>query len=507
MGERRNVILIYADDLGFGDLGCYGSSRVETPNVDRLCREGLKFYNAYSASAVCTPSRYSILTGRYPFRNDRAHILPGDAQCIIEPGTKTLAGLFGEAGYRTGIVGKWHLGLSDGSAPIDWNREINVTPLDLGFDESFIFPATADRVPCVYVDGRKVAGLEADDPIFVSYEQECPFDDIPTYHKNPELLKMESSHGHDCSLINGIGRIGYMKGGKKARWKDEELAEAFLKRAVSFVEKSCEKEQPFFLYYALHQPHVPRVPSKRFQGATKLGARGDVIAEMDWCIGELLDKLEELGIREETILIFSSDNGPVLDDGYRDQARELNGTHRPAGALRGGKYSRFEGGTRIPFLVSCPGLVRRGVSDALIGQVDLYASFAHMLGVSLSDEDAADSCDLYSALIGAEPEGRTEILTEDLGCRKMLRVKNWVYLSPGEGSPYMEQVDIETGASKDPQLYRLDYDAGQRENVAWEHPELTEKMERRIQEILKSERTREDIEYGKKTESGIYCPG
>ncbi|MFR3250197.1 MAG: sulfatase-like hydrolase/transferase [Eisenbergiella sp.] len=227
MGERRNVILIYADDLGFGDLGCYGSSRVETPNVDRLCREGLKFYNAYSASAVCTPSRYSILTGRYPFRNDRAHILPGDAQCIIEPGTKTLAGLFGEAGYRTGIVGKWHLGLSDGSAPIDWNREINVTPLDLGFDESFIFPATADRVPCVYVDGRKVAGLEADDPIFVSYEQECPFDDIPTYHKNPELLKMESSHGHDCSLINGIGRIGYMKGGKKARWKDEELAEAF----------------------------------------------------------------------------------------------------------------------------------------------------------------------------------------------------------------------------------------------------------------------------------------
>lgn len=490
MSDQRNVIIIYADDLGFGDLSCYGSCRVETPNVDRLCREGLKFYDAYSASAVCTPSRYSMLTGRYPFRNDRAHILPGDAQCIIEPGTKTMAEMFREAGYRTGIVGKWHLGLSDGSAPIDWNREINITPVDLGFEESFIFPATADRVPCVYVDGRKVANLEESDPISVSYTQECPFEDIPTYHKNPEMLRMHSSHGHDFSLINGIGRIGYMKGGQKAIWKDEDLAETFLNRALSFVEENTKQEQPFFLYYALHQPHVPRVPSERFRGVTKLGPRGDVIAEMDWCVGELLKKLEELGIREKTLLVFSSDNGPVLDDGYQDQARELNGTHCPAGPLRGGKYSRFEGGTRIPFLVSCPGLVRRGVSDALIGQVDLYASFAHMLGAELSETDAADSRNLFHALIGEDPEGREEILTEDMACRKVLRKGSWVYLSPGEGSPYMEHVNMETGASKDSQLYQLDYDIGQQRNVAWEHPEMTAAMESRIQEILKSKRTR-----------------
>lgn len=191
--NRCNVIIVYADDLGFGDLSCYGSHRIHTPNLDRLCAEGLKFTDAYAASAVCTPSRYSILTGRYPFRNNRAHILPGDAGCIIDPGLDTMPRLFQRAGYRTGIVGKWHLGLSDGSAPIDWNQEINLTPIDLGFDESFIFPATADRVPCVYVEGRSVVNLDPQDPISVSYDWECPFDDIPTYHKNPELLKMKSS--------------------------------------------------------------------------------------------------------------------------------------------------------------------------------------------------------------------------------------------------------------------------------------------------------------------------
>ncbi len=488
--KRRNVILMYADDLGFGDLNCYGSCRVETPNLSRLCEEGLKFYNAYSASAVCTPARYGILTGRYPFRNDRAHILPGDAQCIIERGTRTIADLFRSSGYRTGIVGKWHLGLSDGSAPIDWNRDINVTPLDFGFDESFIFPATADRVPCIYVDGRSVANLDPQDPIAVSYEAECPFEGIHTYHNDPGPLRMLSSHGHDNSVIGGIGRIGYMRGGQKALWRDEDLAETFLKRALDFIAESQKEERPFFLYYALHQPHVPRVPSERFRGVSKLGPRGDVIAEMDWCVGELMDRLDNLGIREETIIIFSSDNGPVLDDGYQDNARELNGTHRPAGPLRGGKYSRYEGGTRVPFLISCPGFVRRGVTDALISQVDLYASFAEMLGVTLSEKEAVDSHDVLAALIGESPRGREEVLTEDLMCRKVLRRNNWVYLTPGKGSPYMEHVQIETGASLDPQLYCLDYDLGQQSNVAWEHEELIEEMEKRLQEILRSEGTR-----------------
>ena len=404
MNEQRNVIIVYADDLGFGDLGCYGSHQIETPNLDRLCREGLKFTNAYATSAVCTPSRYSILTGRYPFRNSQAHILPGDAGCIIDPALDTMPRLFQRAGYHTGIVGKWHLGLSDGSCPIDWNQEINLTPIDLGFDESFIFPATADRVPCVYVEGRSVVNLDPEDPIEVSYESECPFDDIPTYNKNPELLEMESSNGHDMSIVGGIGRIGYMRGGRKAIWRDEDLAETFLGRALQFINESRKEDKPFFLYYAVHQPHIPRVPSARFRGATALGPRGDVIAELDWCVGQLMEELEKLNIRDNTMIIFSSDNGPVLDDGYVDGAFELNGTHRAAGPLRRG---------------------------------------------------------------------------------------NWAYLSPSEGLPFIGSVQIETGLSMDPQLYNMDYDIGQRANVAWDYEDVVKDMEQRLQEIMKSDRTRE----------------
>ena len=482
--DRNNVIIVYADDLGFGDLGCYGSHQIPTPNLDRLCENGLRFTNAYATSAVCTPSRYSILTGRYPFRNDRAHILPGDAGCIIDRNLDTVPRLFQRAGYHTGIVGKWHLGLGDGSRPIDWNRDIDLTPIDLGFDESFIFPATADRVPCVYVEGRRVANLDPEDPIEVSYEEECPFADIPTYHKNPELLTMRSSHGHDMSIVGGIGRIGYMRGGEKAVWKDEDLAETFLNRALRFVRDSHEKEQPFFLYYALHQPHVPRVPSPRFRGATALGPRGDVIAELDWCVGELLDELERLDLLDHTMILFSSDNGPVLDDGYEDGAYEQNGTHRAAGPLRGGKYSKFDGGTRIPFIVSCPNLVHRGVSQALISQVDLYASFAHMLGVQPETDSAADSEDMYAALTGEDPVGREELMVEDVTCGKMLRRGNWAYLSPSEGAPFMGDVRIETGLSMDPQLYNMDYDIGQQANVAWDYEDVVKDMEERIRKIL-----------------------
>jgi len=489
--NKYNVIILYADDLGYGDLSCYGSHRIHTPHVDRLCAEGLKFTDAYAASAVCTPSRYSLLTGRYPFRCEKAHILPGDAGCIIDPALDTLPGLFQRAGYRTGIVGKWHLGLGDGKQPIDWNRDINLTPIDLGFDESFIFPATADRVPCVFVEGRSVVNRDPADPIEVSYDSRCPFDDIPTYYKNPELLRMRSSNGHDMSIVEGIGRIGYMRGGRKAVWKDDELAEAFLGRALRFIDDSQKAGQPFFLYYALHQPHVPRVPSPRFRGATGLGPRGDVIAEMDWCIGQLLDALEQGGMREHTLILFSSDNGPVLDDGYEDRARELNGTHRMAGPLRGGKYSKFDGGTRIPFIISCPGLVKRGVSHALLSQVDLFASFAQMLAMPLAGDSAVDSQPLFAVLTGDDPVGRDELMAEDLTCGKMLRRGNWAYLSPSEGSPFMESVRIETGLSREPQLYNMDYDIGQRINIAWDYEDVVKEMEDRLGDILRSERTRQ----------------
>ncbi len=486
MHTKPNVIIIYADDLGYGDLSCYGAEDIHTPNIDRLAGEGIRFQNAYSTSAVCTPARYSLMTGQYPFRNPDTFILPGNAKCIIARDTMTLPRVFQRAGYRTGVVGKWHLGLGDGS--IDWNGEISCTPNDMGFDESFIFPGTADRVPCVYIRNRRVEGLEPSDPIEVSYETECPFDDIDTYEKNPEKLRMLSSHGHNMSIINGVGRIGYMRGGKKAVWRDEDLAEDFLRESLRFIDSS--ENTPFFLLYTVHQPHVPRVPNERFRGATGLGPRGDVIAELDWCVGELVSHLEKKGILEDTLILFSSDNGPVLNDGYVDEAVEKNGAHRPTGPLRGGKYSKFDGGARIPFLAFWKGMIRPQVSNALLSQCDLAASFASMLDIPVQDGDFPDSENHLDVLLGRSMEGRRELMYESESKAKVLRRGKWEYLEPSAGPAVDPNTGIELGNSPEGQLYNLMYDIGERENVKDRYPEVAKAMAARISEILESGQTR-----------------
>ena len=476
--KKPNVVIFYADDLGYGDLGCYGAEEIATPCVDALARNGLRFTDAYSTSPVCTPARYSLLTGCYPCRKEKICILPGDAKSLIEDDAFTLPRLFQQNGYRTGIVGKWHLGLSGGEDPIDWNKPVFHTPLDVGFDECLIFPATADRVPCVYFDGRNVLNLDPEDPISVSYCKENPYPEMPTGKGHPELLKMKASEGHDMAIVNGVGRIGFMRGGKSALWKDEDLAETFLNRAEKFV--TDHKEEPFFLYYALHQPHVPRLPSPRFAGTTGLGPRGDVIAEMDWCVGQLMDTLKENGLLDNTIVIFSSDNGPVLDDGYQDRAFELNRDHRPAGPLRGGKYSRFEGGIRIPFLISWPGKIRPGISKAVISQADLLASFASMLNTEIP---ACDSQNMLPALLGIDSFGREEVYAQALSGTRILRRGKWVYIEPSDGAPFMRGTQTETGCCKDPQLYNLDYDLHQQENKAFRYPEIAASMAARLDEI------------------------
>ncbi len=486
--SKPNVILLLADDLGYGDLSCYGGVGAPTPHIDGLTEDGLRFADGYSTSAVCTPARYSLLTGEYPFRNPNTHILPGNAPCIIDPKQGTLPKVFKAAGYRTAAIGKWHLGL--GNNDLDWNREISCTPNDIGFDYSYIFPATNDRVPCVYVKNRLVENLDPADPIEVSYDQECPFDGIPTVARNPEMLRMRHSQGHDCSIVNGVGRIGYMRGGAKAVWKDEDLAERFLSEAEGFIREN--KETPFFLYYALHQPHVPRVPNPRFAGKSGLGPRGDVILEMDDCVGRLTAMLEREGLLEDTILIFTSDNGPVLDDGYMDDAERRNAMmqHRPAGPLRGGKYSKFEGGARVPLIVSWKGHIREGISHALVSQVDFAASFAKMLGVDLPEDWAVDSRDVLDAFLGESVHGRGEILAESVSKGLFLRQGKWTYLRPSEGPAHNWHTNTELGNSLDPQLYNMDYDIGQRTNVAELHKDLVEQMDNRIGEILASSRTR-----------------
>jgi arylsulfatase A-like enzyme len=245
---------------------------------------------------------------------------------IIEPGSPTLPSLLQQSGYTTEVVRKWHLWLGQGN--LDWNQEFPATPLDVGFDYSFILAATNDRGPCVYADGREVVGLDLEDPIGVTYDRSSPFPGLPTRRDNPELLKMMYSYEHDMTIVNSVSRIGCMRGGAAALWDEETMTETLLNEAVSFVTKN--KDAPFFLDYALQQPHVPRISGPRFAGVTGLGPRGDVIAELDWCMGEMLDALDRLGLNENTIVIFSSDDVPVLDNGYEDDAVELYGDHRSA---------------------------------------------------------------------------------------------------------------------------------------------------------------------------------
>ncbi len=466
--QKPNIVLIYADDVGFGDLQCYGGSRVQTPNVDRLAQEGLRFVNGYATSATCTPSRFSILTGEYAFRQRGTGVLPGNARAHHQAGHHDHCRPFLQrAGYTTAAIGKWHLGLGRARRSQDWNGDIKPGPLEVGFDHCFIIPATPDRVPCVYVQDHRVFNLDPADPIQVSYRQPLP-GEVTYKTVDHATLKMTSNAGHKNAVINGIGRIGYMTGGKAALWKDDEIEDVLAKQAVDFIEK--EKDHPFFLYYASHDIHVPRVPNKRFVGKTGMGPRGDELAEFDWAVGQILDTLDRLKLTDNTLVILSSDNGPVLDDGYDDEANEQLGDHKPAGPLRAGKYSIFDGGTRVPFIVRWPGQVKSGVSPALISQVDLAASFAALTGQRLDPVDAPDSQNVLPALLGKSETGRASLVEYDQGKERALRAGDWKFILPGTTSDGLGPwTDVKIPAPGF--LFNLANDPGETNNLAKAHPE------------------------------------
>lgn len=486
--SRPNIVLINADDLGYGDLGCYGATRVKTPNVDKLAAESLRFTDGYATSATCTPSRFSLLTGEYAFRQQGTGILPGDAPLIIPPGSRTLPAILQQAGYVTAAIGKWHLGLGTGKTELDWNGDIQPGPLEVGFNHCFILPATPDRVPCVYVQDHRVFNLDPNDPIRVSYRHPLPGE--VTYKTiDHRELKMVSNAGHNNAVINGIGRIGYMTGGKSALWKDDEMEEVLSTRAVKFIE--AEKDHPFFLYYASHDIHVPRVPNKRFAGKTGMGPRGDQIAEFDWAVGRILNALDRLKLADNTLVILTSDNGPVLDDGYNDEANELLGNHRPAGPLRGGKYSIFDGGTRVPLIVRWPGVVQPGVSRALVCQVDFAASFAALTGQKLGANEARDSENQLPTLLGESSVGRAGLVEYDQRREKALREGDWKYILPGEtmdGLGPWRGVKIPAPGF----LFNLASDPGETNNLAAAHPERMSALTARLAAVAAKPAPRPD---------------
>lgn len=469
--QQPNVIIIYADDLGYGDLSCYGATKIKTPAIDRLAANGIRFTNGHATSATCTPSRYALLTGVYPWRVS-AKILPGDAALIVPTDKITLPKVFKNAGYATAIVGKWHLGLGN-EVQKDWNGTLKPGPNETGFDYSFIFPATADRVPTVFVENHHVIALDPSDPIQVDYNKKIGTE--PTGKENPELLKMKSApeHGHDNTIVNGIGRIGYMTGGKTARWADEEVSTTFLSKAQQFI--SDHSKKPFFLFFSLTEPHVPRMPTTMFKGKSGLGFRGDAILQIDWTVEQIMQQLKFLGIDKNTMVIISSDNGPVLNDGYQDGAVEMLNGHTPSGIYRGGKYSVFEAGTRVPFIISWPGMIQPAVSDALVSQADFVASFAKMLNQKIPAGQAADSEDLLLTFSGKTKTGRSYFIEQGVNALAVVK-DNWKYIEPANGQKINRLVNIELGNDTEPQLYHLKNDPAEKTNLAAKYPDKVKEL-------------------------------
>lgn len=481
--KSPNIVMIYVDDLGYGDLSCYGATEVQTPNVDRLAAEGLRFTDGHCSAATCTPSRFSLLTGRYAFRNNAA-ILPGDAPMLIKPDMPTLPSMLRKKGYKTAVIGKWHLGLGDGK--VDWNGKIAPGPLEIGFDYSYLIPATGDRVPCVLVENHNIVGLDKDDPIEVSYKK--PIGTDPTGVKNYDQLRFAADLEHAKTIVNGVSRIGYMSGGNSARWKDETIPYQMLQKSRAFMDQN--KETPFFLYFSFHDIHVPRLPDHRFLGATNMGVRGDAIVQMDYITGELIRHLEKLGALENTLIIFSSDNGPVLDDGYADDAVERIGKHKAGGPYRGGKYSAYEAGTRVPFIMHWPNQIKAAVSSALVNQIDLYSSLAALVGYHLEDGEAPDSENYLDTFMGNSKEGRKFMLEESFTYSLRMGEYKLVVPSDAKAKHWINSIKgIESGIVTEPELYDLSKDSGETKNIAKEERKILKKMQLKLKEILSSTTT------------------
>ena len=487
--ETPNVILIYADDLGYGDLGCYGAKKIKTPNIDQLAKEGRIFSDAHSPSAVCTPSRYSLLTGEYAWRKGIWDPVFAKSPLIIDPQKPTLAKIFKQSGYNTACIGKWHLGFGKEGIP-DWNGELKPGPLELGFDYYFGVPVVNSHPPYVYVENHRVVGLTKEDPLTWKFRS-----------PNPNTIKFEEKISHPVP-----GQIGF-DGGKAAHdlYKDEMIGENLTEKAVGWIRKNAEN--PFFLYLATTNIHHPFTPGQKFKETSEAGIYGDFVQELDWIVGEVLQTLKEEGISDNTMIIFSSDNGGMLNKGGQE-AWDLG--HRLNGHLQGFKFDVWEGGHRVPFIIKWANHVPEGdISDQLIGLVDLPMTFAKFLGYPLKPEMFPDSKDISSALFDfPQSPVRDELIVAGriknyLG----LRQGKWIYI-PNQGgggfgngltgiklsdninSDITENGDITENAPQE-QLYNLALDPRQQNNITTSYPEITSRMRERLAELVKP-----DLEIG-----------
>ncbi len=451
--DQPNIVLIYADDIGYGDLSCYGATKVKTPNCDKLAAGGIRFTDGHSVASVCTPSRYSLMTGEYALRKKGTGIASGLQGLLIDPDRTTLPSVLRKAGYRTGVVGKWHLGL--GTTPTNYNEAIKPGPREVGFDYAWVLPATGDRVPCVWVENDRVVNLDPKDPITLDYSV---------------------NRGDKGSFVNGVPRIGGQTGGKAALWKDDEMSFVIAEKSCGFIQKG--KDKPFFLFMAAHNIHVPRVPNAKFKGKSDCGVRGDAIVEFDWMVGQVLDRLDTLGLAENTLVVLTSDNGGINDDNGPDKVNGIgdpdatNG-HKPNGVLRGTKGTVYEGGTRVPFVARWPAKVKPGTSDALMSQMDLLASFAALTKQTVPMGQAPDSENHLDALLGTKKAGRESLVEQSNGGAPFgFRDGTWKLVPVGPKAK-------EAG----PALFDLAADLSETKNLAAVHPDRVAAMKAKLAEI------------------------
>ncbi len=470
-GDHPNIILINADDLGYGDVSCYGATKVQTPRIDALARQGRSFTDAHAASAVCSPSRYGLLTGNYPLRRNFWGPIWTDAPLTIDTDRLSLASLLKDAGYSTAVVGKWHLGFGEDKP--DWNGELKPGPLELGFDYYFGLPIVNCAPPYVYVENYRVVGWESDDPIV---------------------------RGVESVTEKWPAKGGYkdMGGAKKAHelYRDEMAGTTFKEKAIDWMrENGRESANPFFLYFAPANIHHPFTPAPRFKGTSQCGVYGDFIHELDWMVGELVDAVEDLGQTENTLIIFTSDNGGMLNQGGQDA---WSAGHRLNGDLLGFKFGAWEGGHRIPFIAKWPAQIPAGSkTDQLFSQIDLMATFAEMVGRPLNDDEGEDSVSQLSTLTGS-PESPVRdqlVISPNSPDHLLVRRGKWVYIpAQDEGgftqknlgdhmfggaavfkltkqvnSDFTAEGKLKDGAPP-AQLYDLDADPYQAVNVYEDHP-------------------------------------
>ncbi|PXX25492.1 arylsulfatase [Arenibacter sp. ARW7G5Y1] len=481
-GERPNVIIINADDIGYGDLGAYGATLVKTPQIDRLAKEGRRFTDFHSASAVCSPSRYALITGRYPSRRDFWNPISLRTPLMVAPDRTTIADVMKRAGYRTGIVGKWHLGFGNES-PIDWNKELRPGPLELGFDSYFGVPILNSHPPFVYVEDHKVVGLTPEDPM--------------VYGKKAETRWFPEKMGLDAI---GGGRAAH------ALYDDRMVGTVLKDKAVEFIRK--HKDTPFFLYYATTNIHHPFTPAPRFIGTSKAGRYGDFIHELDWIVGEIVRTLEEEGLTENTMLIFTSDNGGMLNQGGQDAYSQ--GHHQNDGLL-GFKFDAWEGGHRVPMIVRWPGRVPAGsVSNELLSNADFLATMAALVDLGLKEDEGPDSYNMLPAFTGTpkKPIRDQLVISPNKKDNLAIRKGKWMYIS-GQGGggfsatkagehafggpaafPFTGQrnSDIENGKLREgapkAQLYNLEADIKESENLYDQNPRVARKMKELLEKTL-----------------------